>query len=79
MKIRKTLHKYLFIVLDILLFRLFHIMDKPKNKIRKHLFKIRKRIYSNEINYKGHKILKSKLIDDYLSKISEGYISEKKT
>ena len=53
-------------------------MDKPKNKIRKHLFKIRKRIYSNEINYKGHKILKSKLIDDYLSKISEGYISEKK-
>ena len=60
-----------------LIFLIFHIMNKSINKIRKHLFKIRKRIYSNEINYKGHKILKSKLIDDYLSKISEDYNSEK--
>ena len=53
-------------------------MNKPKIRIRKHLFKIRKRIYSNEISFKGNKILKSKLIDDYLSKISDDYYAEKK-
>ena len=35
-------------------------------------------IYSNIINYKGEKLLKDKLINDYLLNISDEYIAEKK-
>jgi len=35
------------------------------------------KMYSKTISYKGEKVLKAKLLDDYLSKISDDYLSEK--
>ena len=34
--------------------------------------------YKNEINYKGHSVLKQKLIDDFLSNITDDYNSAKR-
>ena len=40
-------------------------------------YPIKKILYSNTISYKGEKILKSTLINNYLSGVSDDYISEK--
>ena len=34
--------------------------------------------YKNEINYKGHSVLKQKLIDDFLSNVTDDYKSAKR-
>jgi len=77
-KIRKSLYKYLFIVTGISIYIIFNLINIAGNKFKIYLFKIRKRIYNNEINFKGNKTLKSQLINNYLSKISDDYFSEKK-
>ena len=70
-----NLRKYLFIILlpifliIILIIQMRNIFEKSKN--------IRKIIYKNEINYKGENILKSRLINNYLSKIPNNQYSDK--
>ena len=65
-----------YIIIFFLLYIIISWNNHAKKKLKKNEIKYEENIYTNEINYKGVKISKSKLINDYLSKI-DCSISEK--
>ena len=67
------------LIIIICIFIIFIFNKRSNYGILNLLFFIKKssQLYSNEINYKGKKILKSKLLENYLSGIPDIYISEK--
>ncbi len=77
MKFREF-NKYYFIIFCILFYENIEIFLQKKT-IEKLLFYIQEKdIYQMFFTfYKGEKIMKSKLINDYLSKVSDDYIFDK--
>lgn len=75
----KNNYKNLFIFIFFLLYLYIYIFffeKKIHNSESNNFFYEQMNI--NEINYKGEKILKSNLFKDYLSKISDDYLADKK-
>jgi len=69
--------KYKFTIIFILLYIIICILQKYI--LLKNEENIKKNIYSNEMIYKGINILKSKLIKDFLSKVSDNFKSDKES
>ena len=71
-------NKYIFFLFIFSLFILF-IFFKQNTKISENSNNINiiRQLYSNEINYKGEKIYKEKLLNNYLMNISDEFIFEK--
>ena len=73
----KLKYKYQFLIILILLILfLFALIQFPNYKT-KYQLNLNYLHFSDIINYKGEKVLKSKLLNDYLSKVSDNYLSEK--
>ena len=73
----KKKYEYYFIIIFLLIYTIFIPTKLIKYFVNK-IFIPRNIYCSNETFYKGEKILKTKLIHDFLSKISDKYIIEKK-
>ena len=74
---KKLKHKLFFLESIFLLYMLFPLIRQSPDKTINISLDLYKRIYSNTLSYKGENISKSKLLNDYLSKISDDYLTEK--
>ena len=75
--IKKFKYKYFILLISFLLYISFFLIKICPNKNISNSLAPYQKIYSKTISYKGEKVLKSKLLDDYLSKISDDYSAEK--
>ena len=77
---KKNYLKWIFLLLYIIIFPIIIIFVVKWKRYLKRKEKLKKYFLSNsndEIYYKGEKVLKSKLIEDYLANISSKYQNEK--
>ena len=74
---KKLIHKYFFVFVNVSIYLfLIHPMKTKYLLNIDHRYD-KNRLFSNEINYKGEIISKEKLLNDYLSKISNEFRIEK--
>ena len=74
---KKLKQKLYFLESIFLLYLLFSLIRQSPDKTINISLDLYKRIYPNTLCYKGENVSKSKLLNDYLSKISDDYLTEK--
>ena len=72
-KYKNNKYKYFFIIIFFFLYTKIVSEQKIINLKKHEMY-----FYKNEINYKGHSVLKQKLIDDFLSNVTDDYKSAKR-
>ena len=75
-KVKFNISKYIFFIFIFSLFIIF-IFFNPNNLNLNNNISLIRQLYSNVIVYKGEKILKVKLLNNYLMNISDEFIFEK--